>query len=173
MKKDALKELEGTDRQITFANDIRKYVLYQLEHSDDQESAILVAKAVKRTKKAKWIIDTFVKSYYDKTVLGHVKAMFLEDPELREAKQLKQSDFKYNFNDPTYLNHDKSDDKKKVSEVKDVAFNNSDVREHQEIASGIKKVKKYLSYQDSNIKSGYYSNSCDLLLMKISNYERY
>ena len=166
MKKEALKKLEGTDRQITFANDIREYVLYQLEHSDDQESAILVAKAVKRTKKAKWIIDTFVKSYYDKTVLGHVKAMFLEDPKLSKAKQLKQSDFKYYFNDPTYLNHDKLDDKKKVSEVKDVAFNNSDAREHQEIASGIKKVKKYLSYQDSNIKSGYYSNICDSTIVE-------
>lgn len=95
-KNQALKELKGTQKQVQFATDVRKYVLYQLENASkqglDQKRADKVAGVLKRTTNAKFILDTFAGVFYNHCVLDRLNIPFEIHRELDGAKTLKQAD---------------------------------------------------------------------------------
>ncbi len=70
-------ELQGTEKEIAYANSIRKYVLYQLENLnapklEDKKQKFI--SAISKQKKAKVIIKSFVNSFK----LKNVKAIALD-----------------------------------------------------------------------------------------------
>lgn len=145
-----MNELEGTERQIKFATDIRNYVIAQinsinismfkiLSHKDFCSKKIRLIKAIEKQKKAKVIIDIFV----DDFKLQDVRAKMLDfityhdkytQKDLKEFKyvaktidfDMKDTEFK-----TTKLEYKKPEIKKvekKTSTEKQVEKNNNNTK---------------------------------------------
>lgn len=152
------KELKGTERQVKFATDVRKYVLFQLEHAGeqgvDQKYADKVIKVIKRTNNAKFILDTFAGVFYDHSVLVRLDTLFGIKKDLQNAKVLKQSDLT-GFSPSTDHNGSTS------YRIKDVPFEDKDVKNNEIVGRNTKILKNYLKYLKEDIGDGYYSNNCE------------
>lgn len=165
MENNKLKTLKGSERQIKFATDIRKYVLYQLEHAQDQgikqEYADKVITVIKRTTKAKFIINTFVGAFYNHCVLISLDTLFNKNKELQDAKKLKQSDLA-TFSSGRLNNHNGSLNFR----INDIPFNDETSKKNEIVARNTKIIENNLKYLASDIAHGYYSIECEV---RISN----
>ena len=152
-KNQALKELKGTKRQIQFATDVRRYVLYQLENASkqglDQRRADKVAGVLKRTTNAKFILDTFAGVFYNHCVLDRLDVPFIINRELDSAKALKQVDL-------TGYSPAKDAMGDEPYNIKDVPFEDSEAKNNEIISHNTKLIKSYLKYLSNAINRGYY-----------------
>ena len=157
-----LKELKGTERQVKFATDIRRYVLFQLEHAEEQglnqENADKVASVIKRTSKAKFIIDTFADSFYQHYVLVNTDILFDHAENLQAAKRLKQTDLAGFSSNPYQIDNHNNHLKHRIE---DAPFEDKTSQKNQKLGHNTKIIEKYLRYLASDIESGYYSKQCE------------
>ena len=174
-KNNELKKLKGTEKQVRFATDVRRYVLYQLEHADEQGVDHVYAdkmfSVIKRTSNAKFILKTFANSFYNHYVLAHLDRLFDIKKELKDAKTLKQSDVtgfslcpQYDFyNDYyDYYNHyDEYRDDSAYHKIKDVPFEDKEAQNNEIIGRNTKILNNNLEYLKEDIASGYYSYRCE------------
>ena len=159
-KNNELKKLKGTEKQVRFATDVRRYVLYQLEHADEQGVDHVYAdkmfSVIKRTSNAKFILKTFANSFYNHYVLAHLDRLFDIKKELKDAKTLKQSDVtgfslcpQYDFyNDYyDYYNHyDEYRDDSAYHKIKDVPFEDKEAQNNEIIGRNTKILNNNLEY---------------------------
>lgn len=154
-----LKELKGTDRQVKFANDVRKYVLYQLEHAGkqgvDQKYADKVISVIRRTNNAKFILSTFAGSFYAHSVLVRLDILLDIKKDLKDAKTWKQSDLT-GFSPST-----DSDDDSESYRIKDLPFEDKDAKNNEIIGRNTKILNNYFHYLKEDIGDGYYSTNCE------------
>lgn len=162
-KNKELKKLKGTERQIKFANDVRKYTLFQLEHAGeqgvDQKIANKVASVIKRTSNAKYILDTFAGSYYEHSILVRLDNLLNIRKRLNSAKTLKQSDlvgFSPTIKTTNYHNNDFG-----AYRIKDVPFDDEDAKKNEIIGRNTKILKNNFKYLKEDIAHGYYSSECE------------
>ena len=154
-----LKELKGTDRQVKFANDVRKYVLYQLEHAGeqgvDQKHADKVISVIKRTNNAKFILNAFAGSFYAHSVLVRLDILFSIKKDLKDAKTLKQSDL------TGFSPNTDSDDDSESYRIKDLPFEDKDAKNNEIVGRNTKILNNYFHYLKEDIGDGYYSINCE------------
>lgn len=141
-----LKELKGTERQIKYANDIRKYVLFQIENSDiDKDNKEKFISALERQGNAKFIIDCFAQHFKFKNVRATVLDYF-KNNNLDKITQKELKLFKCTL--PSTSNFEK-----------DLELFDSDYEEKAKaVAKASKQIERYLVYIKENINSYWYKN---------------
>lgn len=152
-----MKELKGSEKQIKFAGDIRKYVIFQMENFDDEYVAKLVINFVSRTSKAKLIIDTFVDSFYEKDVQATVKMAFHW---VDEGEKFTQAEIKSKIKTTHVL-----------EKYSDVEFDDNGAANK---AQATKKIERTLNYMENDVEEGYISNrSKDIYHEALADLHRY
>lgn len=152
-----MKELKGSEKQIKFAGDIRKYVIFQMENFDDEYVAKLVINFVSRTSKAKLIIDTFVDSFYEKDVQATVKMAFHW---VDEGEKFTQAEIKSKIKTTHVL-----------EKYSDVEFDDKGAAKK---AQATKKIERTLDYMENDVEEGYISKrSKDIYSEALADLHRY
>lgn len=139
-----MEELQGTERQVKFANDVRAYVLFQLEHMEDQEQAQKAVKVINRTSKAKSILDMFAGTFYKKNFVYCFTEMVNGYPvQVKAKKTLSQKYLKnlasWGYDEMGHL---------ETPTIKDVEFVNEDEEKNKTIAKNTKTLDKIIANND-------------------------
>lgn len=158
-------ELQGTEKEIAYANSIREYVLYQLENLNApklEEKKQKFISAISKQKKAKVIIKSFVDSFK----LKNVKAVALDF--LTYENKFTQKEILSFYNRAITINENLKDDD---YEIKRYEIEESKQEIEKEFLPATKKQTNYLKTLlentderrlelDTGIKLEYYKNLC-------------
>lgn len=144
-KKEGIKmtELKGTERQIKFANDIRNYVVFQLENTNvDITKKNKFIEALAKQKNAKFIIDNFVDNFKVKDV----RATALDYFKYNELSKVTQAELK----------RFKTTSKTENEQLKDLEFKTEKLPiKEQPVKSETKKEVKPVKVKEKEVKKTY------------------
>lgn len=123
---EVLKILTGTEAQIKYANEVREYVLYQLNHLaieekhinglDNAKATEKAKKVILRTSKAKAVLNMFASSFKYKNFINNFEYLWIT--KLKDKSRLSQADFNQlgDISIPSYFESTGEYVKKEVAE---------------------------------------------------------